>query len=99
MAETTTNFAQLSPGVLPATPRLSSVNFKGAMNVNGNRVFSNVFLLDGVDNVSYSNSFRGENVQLIQPSVDALQEFKIQTNGYSAEYGRSSAVSYTHLTL
>jgi len=82
--------AQLSPGVLPATPRLSSVNFKGAMNVNGNRVFSNVFLLDGVDNVSYSNSFRGENVQLVQPSVDALQEFKIQTNGYSAEYGRSS---------
>ena len=84
------DLAELSTGVLPATPRLASVNFKGAMNVNGNRVFSNVFLLDGVDNVSYSNSFRGENVQLIQPSVDALQEFKIQTNGYSAEYGRSS---------
>src|SRR4030095_5860349 len=63
---------------------------KGAMNVNGNRTFNNVFLLDGVDNISYSNSFRGENVQLVQPSVEALQEFKIQTNAYSAEYGRSS---------
>jgi len=76
--------------VLPATPRMDSVGFKGAINVNGNRVFSNVFLLDGVDNTSYSNSFRGENVQLIQPSVDALGEFKVQTNASPAEIGRGS---------
>ena len=82
--------ALLAPGVLATTPRLASVNFKGAMNVNGNRTFNNVFLLDGVDNISYSNSFRGENVQLVQPSIEALQEFKIQTNAYSAEFGRSS---------
>jgi hypothetical protein len=82
--------ALLSPGVLPGTPRLASVNFKGVLNVNGNRTFNNVFLLDGVDNISYSNSFRGENVQLVQPSIEALQEFKIQTNAYSAEFGRSS---------
>jgi Carboxypeptidase regulatory-like domain len=82
--------ALLSPGVLPGTPRLASVNFKGAINVNGNRVFNNVFLLDGVDNISYASSFRGENVQVIQPSVEALQEFKIQTSAYSAEFGRSS---------
>jgi hypothetical protein len=82
--------ALLSPGVLPSTPRLAAVNFKGAINVNGNRTFNNVFLLDGVDNISYSNSFRGENVQMIQPSIEALQEFKIQTNAYSAEFGRSS---------
>src|SRR5262245_39074357 len=55
--------ALLSPGVLPGTPRLASVNFKGVLNVNGNRTFNNVFLLDGVDNISYSNSFRGANVQ------------------------------------
>ncbi len=82
--------ALLSPGVLPGTPRLAAVNFKGVLNVNGNRTFNNVFLLDGVDNISYSNSFRGENVQLVQPSIEALQEFKIQTNAYSAEFGRSS---------
>jgi hypothetical protein len=75
--------ALLSPGVLPGTPRLASVNFKGVLNVNGNRTFNNVFLLDGVDNISYSNSFRGENVQLVQPSIEALQEFKIPgTNGF-----------------
>ena len=82
--------ALLSPGVLAPTPRLQSVGFKGAFNVNGNRAFNNAFQLDGVDNTSYSNSFRGLNVQVVQPSVEALQEFKIQTNAYSAEFGRSS---------
>jgi hypothetical protein len=82
--------ALLAPGVVPSTPRLAALNFKGAINVNGNRVFNNVFLLDGVDNISYSSSYRGENVQVIQPSLEALQEFRIQTNAYSAEFGRSS---------
>lgn len=82
--------ALLSPGVLAATPRLSSIGFKGAFNVNGNRAFHNAFQLDGVDNTSYSNSFRGNNMQVVQPSVEALQEFKIQTNAYSAEFGRSA---------
>ncbi len=82
--------ALLSPGVLLPTPRLQSIEFKGAFNVNGNRAFQNAFLLDGVDNTSYSNSFRGGNMQVVQPSVDALQEFKIQTNAYSAEFGRSA---------
>ncbi|MEJ7608665.1 MAG: carboxypeptidase-like regulatory domain-containing protein, partial [Bryobacteraceae bacterium] len=85
-----TLLAQLSPGVLPATPRLQSIGFKGAFNVNGNRAFQNGFLLDGVDNTSYSNSFRGGNTQIVQPSIDALQEFKIQTNAYGAEFGRSA---------
>src|SRR5262245_49625442 len=82
--------ALLSPGVLSGTPRMASIGFKGAINVNGNRLFMNVFLLDGVDNISYSNSFRGDNVQVVQPSIEALQEFKIQTNAYSAEFGRSA---------
>ncbi len=82
--------ATLSPGVLLPTPRLQSIGFKGVFNVNGNRAFQNAFQLDGVDNTSYSNSFRGGNTQVVQPSIEALQEFKIQTNAYSAEFGRSS---------
>ena len=82
--------ALLVPGVLVSTPRLSSIGFKGVFNVNGNRAFQNAFLLDGVDNLSYSNSFRGGNTQILQPSIEALQEFKIQTNAYGAEFGRSA---------
>jgi hypothetical protein len=44
--------ALLSPGVLNTTPRMQSIGFKGAFNVNGNRAFNNAFQLDGVDNVS-----------------------------------------------
>ena len=82
--------ALLSPGVMAPTPRLTSIGFKGVFNVNGNRAFQNAFQLDGVDNTSYSNSFRGLNAQIVQPSVEALAEFKIQTNAYSAEFGRSA---------
>src|SRR5437867_2435056 len=85
--------ALLSPGVVPSTPRLTAINFKGAFSVNGNRSFNNVFLLDGLDNISYSSSYRGENVQVVQPSIEALQEFRSQTNAYSAEFGRSSGAT------
>ncbi|HYP05250.1 MAG TPA: TonB-dependent receptor, partial [Bryobacteraceae bacterium] len=90
--------ALLSPGVLAPTPRLQGIGFKGAFNVNGNRAFNNAFQLDGVDNTSYSNSFRGLNMQVVQPSVEALQEFKIQTNAYSAEFGRSSGALINAVT-
>ena len=90
--------ALLSPGVLAPTPRLQSVGFRGVFNVNGNRAFQNAFQLDGVDNTSYSNSYRGLNAQVIQPSVEALQEFKIQTNAYSAEFGRSAGALVNAVT-
>jgi len=75
--------ALLSPGVLMATPRLLSVGFTGVFNINGNRATQNAFVLDGVDNVSYATSYRGMNIQIVQPSVEALEEFKVQTNAYS----------------
>src|SRR5438128_11916215 len=56
----------------------------------GSRVFKIVFIRDGIYNVSYSSSYRGDNVQVVQPSIEALQEFNIQTNASSAEFGRSS---------
>jgi hypothetical protein len=90
--------ALLSPGVLAPTPRLQSIGFRGVFNVNGNRAFQNAFQLDGVDNTSYSNSYRGLNAQVVQPSVEALQEFKIQTNAYSAEFGRSAGALINAVT-
>jgi hypothetical protein len=90
--------ALLTPGVMAPTPRLSSIGFKGVFNVNGNRAFQNAFQLDGVDNTSYSNSFRGLNAQIVQPSIEALAEFKIQTNAYSAEFGRSAGALINAVT-
>jgi hypothetical protein len=50
------------------------------------------FLLDGQDNNNQqiSTGHSGQK-EVVKPSVDAIQEFKVVTNGYSAEYGRSSS--------
>ena len=61
---------------------------EGAFNVNGMRSTYNNFLLDGLDNNAYSTSNQGYSAQLVQPSPDALSEFKLITSNYSAEYGR-----------
>src|SRR5215475_7060483 len=62
----------------------------GAISINGNRTLQNDYLLDGVDNNSHATSFRGDRVDVMLPSVDAVEEFRVQSNGYSAEYGHSA---------
>lgn len=62
----------------------------GAISINGNRTLQNDFLLDGIDNNSHATSYRGDRVDVILPSVDAVEEFRVQSNGYSAEYGHSA---------
>lgn len=54
-------------------------------NVSGQRSESLTFLIDGADN----NDFLGNNM-IVNPNPDAVDEFKILTNDYEAEYGRTS---------
>jgi hypothetical protein len=61
---------------------------EGAFNINGMRSTYNTFLLDGEDNNAYSTSNQGYSAQVVQPSPDAIAEFKVITSNYSAEYGR-----------
>src|SRR5262249_13200228 len=61
----------------------------GGINVHGARALQNNFLLDGVDNNSSSENVQELTSQVSRPSVDAIQEFKVVTSPYSAEYGRS----------
>src|ERR1700726_1218176 len=58
-----------------------------ALSVNGLRIFDNNYLLDGLDN----NEF-GNGTVVIQPPPDSLQEFRVEENSMSAEYGRGGAM-------
>lgn len=85
------NLALLAPGVRESHTN-SSVGGGGreaAFNVNGLRATVNNFMLDGIDNNAYGTSNQGFSSQVVQVSPDAIAEFKVQTNTYSAEFGRA----------
>jgi hypothetical protein len=50
----------------------------------------NSFMLDGVDNNARIVDQQNSSNVVSQPSVDALSEFSIQTNNFSAEYGQAA---------
>ncbi|HET6956422.1 MAG TPA: carboxypeptidase regulatory-like domain-containing protein [Vicinamibacterales bacterium] len=85
------NLTRTVPGVVRGVP---GANIDGAgslawrasasFSANGQRPRDNNYMLDGVDN----NETWLQTVVLF-PSVDALDEFKLQTSTYSAEFGRS----------
>ena len=86
------DLALLTPGVRRSFLGMdqSSSNYReGSFNVNGLRSALNNFQVDGVDNNAYNTSNQGYSNQAIQLSPDAIAEFKVQTNNFSAEYGRA----------
>src|SRR5438105_2840375 len=82
------DLALLEPGVQkfyaannPAPDRFS---------VNGNLELQNNFLLNGIDNNSWSENLQEFSVQVVQPPPDAIEEFRVQTRTYSTEFGNSA---------
>ena len=77
------DLATLTSGVI-RTAEGSNGNVNATFVVNGTRGGQNNYLLDGIDNNSNDG---GEAV--LYTNVDAIEEFKVQTSNYSAEFGRS----------
>ena len=94
------NFLQLTllqPGVTP-TEGLNTVN-KGLLggadiSVSGGSTTSNMWLVDGADNVDHGSN----RTILVYPSVDAIEEFKIQRNNYGAEFGQAGGAQVNVVT-
>ncbi len=98
---------QLTPGVVSAT---STAFDPGQFSVNGQRTNSNYWTVDGVGaNIGSSASYaagiagalpsfsaQGGTNSLV--SVDALQEFRIQTSTYAPEFGRTPGAQISILT-
>ncbi|MDQ3214367.1 MAG: carboxypeptidase regulatory-like domain-containing protein, partial [Acidobacteriota bacterium] len=85
--------ASLIPGATTNGPsssqgkqRMGGQRNSFALNVAGQRVHFNHYSLDGVENTDLNfNSY------MLLPSVDALQEFKVESGLFDAEYGRAIA--------
>ena len=75
----TLQLGMLQAGVFEPDPDDGSGN---PFSVSGQRSESLTFLLDGANNTD----FLGNNI-VVSPNPDAVQEFKILTNNYDAQYG------------
>lgn len=104
----------MTPGVVTQSPQTgSSLGFNGDFSVNGQRTESNYYTVDGVSaNIGAASGFgtpgAGSSGSLSSTtalgttqsmiSVDALQEFRVQSSSYSAEYGRNSGGQFALAT-
>jgi hypothetical protein len=85
------DLALLVPGVRKSfLENQSTTTREASFNINGQRSAFNNFLLNGLDNNSYGTSNQGFANENIPPSPDAVSEFRLETDNYSAEYGRAS---------
>jgi hypothetical protein len=86
-----TFLAQLAAGVNTPQADTRGNAASGAFSANGDRPAQNNYLLDGIDNNSDTVDFLNGTNYVVLPPVDAVQEFKVQTSDFSAEFGRSGA--------
>ncbi len=88
-ARDTYQFLQLQPGVMSTVGSSNTTIYgsdkAGAVSVNGGRGRSNNFSVNGGD---ANDQF--VNLPTVQPSPDSIQEFRVLTNTFDAEYGRNS---------
>jgi hypothetical protein len=85
-----TFLAQLSAGVTQDQADTRGLGASGSFAANGLRPAQNNYLLDGLDNNANLVDFLNGTAYAVKPPVDAIQEFKVETNNYSAESGRSA---------
>jgi hypothetical protein len=84
-----TRLAVLAPGAHPETGG-SKDAITGGFTVNGLRPYQNTYLLDGINNNNYQAGLTGGVDYVIGPPPDAVDEFRLQTNNMSSEFGTSA---------
>jgi outer membrane receptor protein involved in Fe transport len=93
---------RLAPGVqmspYTAQSGATSAGRTGDFNVHGIHSLENNFILDGIDNNSMSENVQELSDSTARPSVDTIQEFRIITNPYSAEFGRAPGAAVSVVT-
>jgi len=85
LAQLTAGSAEGEPTGLPSGTRPDDRRLTSAVSVNAQPTSFNNFMIDGMDD---NERFIG--TVIVKPAVDALQEMKVQTSLYSAEFGRTA---------
>ncbi len=80
-------------GTIGSGTRADDTRGGAELMVNGNREMSNNYLLDGAD-----NNFRRNALITVRPTIESIQEFKLQTNLFGAEQGRNSGATVNVIT-
>ena len=100
------NYAQLAlmvPGVSPVTQAGAGGAFAARgtgldggvdMSVNGNQSNTNLWTVDGVNNMDVGSN----RTLLVFPSVDSIQEFRVERNSFSAEFGQAQGAVINLIT-
>lgn len=81
-----TQLVTLSAGAAPNPHSRASNGF----SLNGGSTLQSQIMLDGTDNTNREIGTDTANVNVLNPSVDAIQEFRVETADYSAQYGRAA---------
>src|ERR1700733_772474 len=81
----TSNVNTLSPASGQAGSRQGGDRANQSISTGGNRIMFDYFTLDGVSNTDFDF-----NTYIVLPSIDAIQEFKVQTGVYPAEFGHGA---------
>lgn len=94
-----TDLALLQPGVIayPHRDGGSAVAHGLAMSINGQDPRSNVYLLDGTPQNDFTNGPAGSAAGVVL-GLETIREFRVETNAYSAEFGRNSGGQVNVLT-
>ncbi len=81
-----TVLARLTVGVVPPQPGARAPLMFSA---NGVRPAQNNYLLDGIDNNTSNVDFLSGVAYIVKPPVDAVDQIRVMTSSFSAEYGRA----------
>ncbi|HEY2393554.1 MAG TPA: TonB-dependent receptor [Candidatus Angelobacter sp.] len=89
------DLALLQPGVLPADNpnNTGALSASSSFSISGGRSDSNTFILDGG-----ANNDLLDNGVVYNPNPDAVQEFRVLTSNFTAEYGRNGGGIVTVVT-
>jgi len=97
IARNYTQFALMVPGVSPSEGFNASgtgIDSLVGMSVNGNASNQNLWTIDGVNNLDVG----GNASLLVYPSIDAIQEFRVERNSFSAEFGQAQGAIINLIT-